>query len=126
MADLGCGDARVLIEAIKQEAESAQGWELDVLVYLRAKRNLVTAQRLGVDTRSISLHFGDFWRARLESVDVVYVYQMTKYMHPLEEKIISQLKPGALIISPDYQIPGLTVWKYIDDGDRGVYVYKKQ
>jgi SAM-dependent methyltransferase len=124
VADLGCGDGRVLIEAVRKGATLAEGWEMDALVFGLSKKNVATAKKQGLDTSKIKLHFGDFWNAKLQMVDVVYVYQMTKYMKPMKQKIISQLKKGCLVVSPDYTIPGMKEWKKVDDGDRGIYVYR--
>lgn len=124
VADLGCGDGRVLVEAVRRGAKRAEGWELDALVYALAQKNIHKAKRQGTDTSKIKLHFGDFWSAKLADFNVVYVYQMTKYMKPMKEKVISQLRPGTLIISPDYEIPGMKAWKKVEDSSRGIYLYK--
>jgi len=121
VADLGCGDGRILIEAVKQGASFAQGWESDFLVYLTA---LWRTRKSGVDHKKIKIHFGDMWRADLSQVDIVYLYQMTKYMGPVKSKILPQLKPGTLIISPDYQIPGLKFHQHLKDNFKGVYLYQ--
>lgn len=124
VADLGCGDGRVLIEAIQRGADKAEGWELDALVYALAQKKVAQAKRQGVDTSKIKLNFGDFWSAKLKDFNIIYVYQMTKYMKPMKEKIFSQLQPGTLVISPDYKIPGMKEWKKVEDKDRGIYLYK--
>ncbi len=121
VADLGAGDGRILIQAINQGASKAVGWELDAQVWLQAKLKIA---RSGVDTSKIKLHFGDFWNADLKDFNVIYCYQMTKYLGPFQEKIYPQLKKGTLIISPDYEIPGLKLHKKVSDGDRGLYLYK--
>lgn len=124
VADLGCGDARVMVEALKKGASRVEGWELDAMVFGLAKRTLAKAKREGIDTSKAKVHFGDFWHADVSWADVVYVYQMTKYMKPMKEKIISQLKKGTLVISPDYEIPEMKLYKRIQDGHRGLYLYK--
>jgi len=40
------------------------------------------------------------------------------------QKLLPQLKKGTLIISPDYEIPGLRLHQKITDKDRGIYIYK--
>lgn len=120
VADLGCGDGRVLLQALKQGAARAEGWEMDALVYGLALKNFNQAKHQGLDITKAKLHFGDFWSAQLSGFNVVYVYQMTKYMQPMKEKIISQLTPGALVISPDYQIPGMKPWKM----ENGLFIYR--
>jgi len=124
VADLGCGDARVMTEALRKGAQRVEGWELDAFVYGLAKRTMAKAKQDGLDTSNAKVHFGDFWNADVSWANIIYVYQMTKYMKPMKEKIISQLKKGSLVISPDYEIPGMRLWKKIEDGDRGLYLYK--
>lgn len=121
VADLGCGDGRVLVEAVNQGATIAEGWESDFLVYLIA---LWRINKSGVDTSKIKVHFADMWYADLSQFNIIYTYQMTKYMGKFKQKLLPQLKPGTLIISPDYQIPGMKVWKKITDTSRGIYIYK--
>lgn len=121
VADLGCGDGRILVEAIKRGAKEAHGWELDFGVFLLA---FFKTHRAGINTRKIKLHFDDYWNADLSSFNVIYTYQMTKYMGPFKQKLLPQLQPGTLIISPDYKIPGLKVHQKISDADRGIYIYK--
>jgi len=121
IADLGAGDGRILIEAVHRGAARATGWESDFGVYLLG---LWRIRKSGVDRAKIAYHFGDFWRADVSKTDLIYVYQMTKYMKPMKDKIISQLKRGTLIISPDYKIPGMKVHKTIKDPHRGIYIYQ--
>lgn len=125
VAELGAGDGRVMIEVIKRGAEYVEGWELDAGVFALAKRNIGQAiKQHRLDAKKLKLNFGDFWQAKLSNFNVVYVYQMTKYMKPMKDKVISQLKKGTLVISPDYEIPGMKLYKKIDDGDKGLYLYK--
>ena len=124
VADLGCGDARVMVESVKKGAKRVEGWELDAAVCALAKRNISKAKKNGLDTSSVKVHFGDYWNADVSWANVIYVYQMTKYMKPMKEKIISQLKKGTLIVSPDYEIPEMSLYKKIEDGHRGLYLYK--
>lgn len=121
VADLGAGDGRVLVEAIRRGAKLAHGWELDTLVWVTGWWRI---RKSGVDTSKIAFHYGDFWHANLTGCDVIYVYQMTKYMKDFHDKLLPQLKKGALIVSPDYKIPRLREWKKVKDADRGIYVYK--
>jgi len=124
VADLGCGDGRILVEAIKRGATRADGWELDAMVYTTALWRTARAGLSKADRAKIFIHFGDFWNADLSSFNVIYCYQMTKYLKPFQTKLLPQLKKGTLIISPDYEIPGMKFWKKVEDNDRGIYVYK--
>ena len=120
VADLGCGDGRVLFAAINKGAARADGWESDFAVFAKAVFN-TKANRLG---DKVKIHFADFWYADLSGFNVIYTYQMTKYMGDFKTKLLPQLKKGTLIISPDYTIPGLKLHKKLRDADRGIYIYK--
>lgn len=120
VADLGCGDGRVLIQAIKHGAALAHGWESDFLVYLIG---LWKIKKSGQESQ-IKIHFGDFWHADLSDFNLIYVYQMTKYMGDFKNKLLPQLKKGTLIISPDYKIPGLKIHQKVRDSARGIFIYK--
>lgn len=124
VADLGCGDGRILVEAVKKGAKKADGWELDALVYVTALWRTAKAGLSKSDRSKIHIIFGDFWNADLSKYNVIYCYQMTKYLKPFQTKLLPQLKPGTLVISPDYEIPGMRYWKKVEDQDRGIYVYK--
>lgn len=121
VADLGCGDGRVLVEAIKKGATQAEGWESDLLVFLLALKFIRQSK---VDQKKIKVHFADMWHADLSSFNVIYAYQMTKYMGEFKNKLLPQLKKDTLIISPDYKIPGMRHHKHIKDSGMGIYVYK--
>lgn len=121
LADLGCGDGRVLVAAVEAGAALGVGWELDALVYTLAQKRIYQAEKQGrIDKSKIKLNFGDFWHADLSDFDVVYIYQMTKYMDKVKSKLVSQLQPGTIIISPDYEIPGLEP----EAQEHGLYIYK--
>lgn len=121
VAELGAGDGRVMIEAINKGAVLVEGWELDAAVWLQG---WIKIKRSGIKNSKIKLHFGDFWNADLSPFNLIYVYQMTKYLGDFQTKLLPQLKKGTLIISPDYEIPGIKLHKKVKDDDRGIYIYK--
>ena len=100
--DLGCGDGRVLIEAARQGFR-AEGWEIDPLIFLLAWWRV---RRSGL-SRKIKLHWGSFWSADFAKADIVYVYQLPRYMDKLKEKLTSQMRPGSKIISNSFLLPKL-------------------
>ncbi len=115
VADLGCGDGSILIGAVKHGAASGDGWEIEPVVWLKAKREV---RREMLDSR-IHIHFGDMWGADLSPYDLIYVYQLTRFAKKFREKIARECKPGALVVANTYPIPSLRQIKR--DGELWVY-----
>ena len=103
VADLGCGDGRVLVEAIKQGARSGDGWEIEPLVWLKAKQEV---RREKLDSR-VRIYLGDMWGADLSKYNLIFVYQLTRFAKRFREKILREAKKGTIIVANTYPIPGL-------------------
>jgi protein-L-isoaspartate O-methyltransferase len=102
--DLGCGDGRVLITAAQRYRAKGIGVELsDKLVRMtndQIKRysleNLVTVRQ------------GSLLDMDLQPADIVILYLDTGANDMLRPKLEKQLKPGARVISHDFEVRG---WK---------------
>lgn len=99
VVDLGCGSGDVLA-VFAVNGCHVEGWELAVLPWL------VSRWRLRKH-RDAKIHFGDFWRARIDA-DIVYVFLIPKTLKRLAEKLRRELRPGTRIISYAFSIPGWT------------------
>ena len=93
--DLGCGDGRLLIAAVKLKKVRAIGYEVAWLVVAMAylRKWLLCP---GADVRIIR---GNFFKADLGEADVVFCYLFPKIMHRLEKKFEAELKQGARVLS---------------------------
>ena len=101
--DLGCGDARLLIEAKRRyPAIRAIGYELPIGVYLLAKFR-VFLSRLRIDIR-----LQDFRKANVGNADVIFLYLIPEVFAALEKKFQEELRPGTTIISHGFEFPGRT------------------
>jgi len=49
----------------------------------------------------------NFFKADLSGADIVSCYLFPDVMHDLARKLTSELKPGAIIISFNFNLPGL-------------------
>ena len=114
VADLGCGDGRVLFSTAKKGA-SGEGWEIEPLPYLYA---VIRAMRK--KNSKVKIHFADMWKADLSKFDVVFVYQLTRYAPRFVRKCQKEMKRGALVIANTYPLDGLYLLK--KDGE--LYVYQ--
>jgi SAM-dependent methyltransferase len=111
--DLGCGDGRFLKAAAKR-GYRAIGYELNPFMYAVAW--LVTRRYFS----RVKLRFGDFWKADISQADAVYVFLFDRYMKQLDDKLKAEAKPGLLLASHTFKIPGKKpiAHKY------GIYLYK--
>jgi precorrin-6B methylase 2 len=102
--DLGCGDGRVLITAAQRYKVKAVGIEISENLVKAANDNI---QKLGLQNR-VRVIQGDATQANVRDADVVTLYLLTHSNELLRPALEAQLKPGARVVSHDYEIRG---WK---------------
>lgn len=120
--DLGCGDARLLIEAEKSAPIKAIGFELAPLVWILAfLRKFFTRS-------NAEIHFKNFFKANLAGANVIFCYLIPNVMPRLAEKIKNECRRGTRIISNTFHIPNLKPYRIFKrDPLKGlptIYVYK--
>lgn len=98
--DLGAGDGRILIEAVRGFGAQAIGVELDPERLVRIK------ERLAATGTEAALIQGDFMKVNVSSADVVAIYLSNSVNAKLESKLKNELKAGARVVSLDYVLPG--------------------
>jgi protein-L-isoaspartate O-methyltransferase len=102
--DLGCGDGRILIAAVEKYKVKAVGVEISPKLAARATASI---EKAGLESQARVIQ-GDLLSVDFTGADVVTIYlesQLNAQLRPLLEKY---LKPGARVVSHDYEIPG---WK---------------
>ena len=64
----------------------------------------------------------DLWKTKLHQYDVVTVYGLPPIMQRLGHKLEQELKPGSIVVSNVFEIPG---WRASDVNDvgKGVHFY---
>lgn len=98
--DLGCGDARILIEAMKRQPNlKAVGYELPLGIWILAK------MRVFLSGLPIEVHMRDLWTADLRDADVVFLYLFPGICEKLQKKLDNELKPGSKVISHGFPLP---------------------
>jgi ribosomal protein L11 methylase PrmA len=115
-ADLGSGDGRVVI-ALAREGAEAHGFEIDPKLVMEARKNI---REEGLEGKAF-IHQQDFFEADLSDFEILTIYGITSIMGPLEEKLRSELKPGARVISNFFSFPN---WEH-EVKVAEVYVYKQ-
>ncbi len=104
--DLGSGDGRILIIAALEFGAKAVGIEIRKDLVEKSRRKV---KELGLENRVKIIH-GDFFEVDISEADVVTLYLLTSVNEKLRPKLEKELKPGARVVSHDFEIPG---WKPI-------------
>lgn len=124
IADLGCGDARILTEAAKKYRLEAHGYEISVLNFLWSWLNaLITNFRLG--GKFVHIHWKNFFQEDLSKNTVIFSYLTPNAMKKLSIQFRRQLAPGTRIVSFGFVLPGFTP-KKIDRQKKQITIYLYQ
>jgi SAM-dependent methyltransferase len=100
LVDLGSGDGRIVIEAAKRFGAKGLGVDIDPRLVNLARAN---AKRAGVEALA-SFEVQDLFETDLRGVNVVTMYLLPEVNLQLLPRLIAQLKPGARIVSHDYDL----------------------
>lgn len=100
LVDLGSGDGRIVIQAAKRFGARGLGVEIDPNLVERAREN---AKRAGVESLT-QFEVRDLFETDLHGVSVVTMYLLPEVNLKLLPRFIDQLKPGARIVSHDYDL----------------------
>ena len=119
--DAGCGDGRVLKEACTRYHVKAIGYEINPLACLCARLRCRGMKNVQIRRQS-------FWEADLSMADVLFCYLFPDLMKDLAAKAKDELKPGAIMISCNFEVPGFTPSQIIrPDGalhSDPIYIYR--
>jgi len=110
--DLGCGDARMIIEAEKQKKVKAEGYEIAPMIYL------IAMLRKLVNKSKAKIHFKNFFKEDLKHGDVIFCYLMPHELVRLAKKIKKECKKGTRVISNTFKIKGLDPVKIIPKNEK--------
>ena len=120
LVDIGCGDGRVLRQVGRRYGVRTMGYEVNLLAYIKAKI-------LCFGRKNIQIKLGNFWNADLSEADVVFCYLFPDVMRDLGKKLKSDLKPGAVVVSCNFDLPGFTPERILRPGDSlhndPIYIY---
>ncbi len=118
MYDLGCGDGRIVCAAARAGAD-AEGYEISIFPYILARiRSLFGYGK-------VKMRFRNFWGKDFSDADVVYFFLMPKAALRLRSKFERELRPGTLILSYAFTMPGWTP-AVVDvvEGRPKLYIYR--
>jgi hypothetical protein len=99
--DLGSGDGRVLISAVRDfGVQKAAGYEISLWPYLKARLLL---RRAGLKDR-IKIFRRNFFKADLSAATFVYLYLFPKLVDRLAYKLARECRSGAKILCLSFPI----------------------
>lgn len=110
--DLGCGDGRILITAVRKYKVKAVGVEISNHL---ARSTAEKVRKEGLD-KDIKIVHGDFMSTDLHDANVVTLYLATTANDTLRPNLERFLRPSTRVVSYDYPIPG---WKPIETAETG-------
>lgn len=115
--ELGSGDGRVVLEAVRLGAESIgieQSW-IRVL-YSRWQASRQTTAR----AENCQFYHGDIFKKSYQDADIVYIFLLHKGVVKLEEKLKIELKKGSVVITQTYHFKTWKPYKKIG----GFWLYR--
>jgi SAM-dependent methyltransferase len=98
--DLGSGDGRIVITAAKKYGARAVGFEIDASLIAESRD---TARKEGV-AHLVEFRKQDAMTVNLAPATVVTLYLLPESNIALRPRILSQLRPGARVVSHDYHM----------------------
>jgi SAM-dependent methyltransferase len=118
VVDLGSGDGRILIQAVKNYPVSGLGFEIDPLRYLLSKFFI---WRRGLSKR-INIRWGDIFAADFSQADAVVMYMTRESNTRLRSLFEQQLNAGVRVVCNAFPIPG---WVPVEiDNINLIFVYQ--
>jgi len=112
--DLGCGDGRILITAVKEfDVKKAVGIEKDEARFEEARQNVIKA---GVSDRVVLIN-DDFFNVDISEATIVTLFLLTVVNEALKPKFERELEDDTRIVSHEFRIPGWRPYKVVDVRD---------
>jgi len=118
--DLGCGDGRIAIAAVKEYGARGVGIDIDPQRIREANDN---ARRAGVDLRRLTFRQGDLFEAEIRPATVVTLYLWPHINLKLRPKLLADLKPGTRVVSHSHDMGDWKPEKEVSIDGRKVYFW---
>ena len=121
--DLGCGDGRVLVKAVKKYDCYGVGYELVFPYYLLAKAR---AKLSGISDK-IDVRCKNFFKADLQNADVIFCFLTPRLMQKIGKLLKeTEIKKGARLVSYGFSIKDMEPVEKIKHSKENwnIYLYK--
>jgi cyclopropane fatty-acyl-phospholipid synthase-like methyltransferase len=106
--DLGCGDGRIVIAAVKDfKAKKGLGLDFNPERLKDCENSMKEAKLTEAQTKAITFKQGDVLKMKPEDfkdVDVVTMYLLPSVNRELKPVLLKGLKPGARVVSHDFDM----------------------
>ena len=117
--DLGSGDGRVVFRAAREKMFGMSvGVEVNPLLHVWASCWRALVPGYWSETQLV---LRDLWKVDLSNADVVAIYGLQPIMKDLGIKMKAELRPGVLVVSNVFSIPG---WRTSVASQDGVHLYR--
>ena len=93
--DLGCGDARVLIGAVKKYDLFGIGFDISPYCIIKS-RYKVWLNKL---TDKITIYQKSLDHAELEKADIIYLYLTNRILDRIEKDLFARIKPSCRVVT---------------------------
>ena len=121
--DLGSGDGRIVIAAVRERGARGVGVEIDPALVAESR---ASARRLGIDGRARFVE-QDIFQLDLGEATVVTLYLSPELNQRLRPKLLAELRPGSRIVSHDFDMgdwaPDRVVRVQDDGRERVLYLW---
>ena len=112
LLDLGCGTGSFLADVAQVRPDGRYtGVEIAPVPFLLSRLR-------AHGQRDMRVTWGDFWQQDFSAYDVVYAYLSPVPMPQLWRKARAEMRPGSLLVSNDFCVPGVAPDQTIRLGDR--------
>jgi SAM-dependent methyltransferase len=117
--DLGCGDGRIVIEAVRSYGATGVGIDIDPERIKEAREN---ARRAGVAGR-VEFRNEDLFEADISRATVVTLYLYPWVNLKLRPKLLRELKPGTRVVSNLHDMGDWQPEKQIETDGHPIYFW---
>jgi SAM-dependent methyltransferase len=121
--DLGCGDARIVITAVRRFGARGVCVDIDPERIAEGREN---ARQAGVSHR-IRFVNDDLFATPIGEATVVTLFLSPEFNRKLRAKLLRELRPGTRVVSHWHDMgewrPALTAYAGSDDRERPVYLW---
>lgn len=116
--DLGSGFGGVVFEAARRYGATCVGVEIDPL---KCWWSRWAAKRKQLDGK-VEIRRKNLFDVDVSDADVVFLFLYPPVMKKVKEKLLKQMKPGKVVVSRSYRLPG---WEpEVADEKLGAYLYR--
>lgn len=115
--DLGSGDGRIAVVAVKEFGAKVVGIEIDPLRFIFS---WVRIKLTGLDSK-VELIWGDFFKLDISEASVVTLFLSQEANDKLKKKFEEELRPDARIVSFHWIFNGWVPVKNSEDGEIHLY-----